>query len=325
MKLLLKFLALAGLGIPLAMADPLPSWQPGDSKSAIIDFVEATTDPASSDFVPREARIAVFDNDGTLWSEQPAYFQLLFAMDRLAALAEEDPSILTSDTLKAAAEGDLSGVMTGGMEGLEEVIAASHSGLSVEAFQSDVRDWLDEARHPDTGLAYDEMVYQPMLELLRYLRDEGYATYIVSGGGLHFIRAFAEQAYGIPPQQVIGSTGHASYEVVDGEPTMLKEAGIAFVDDGPGKPVGIDTVIGRRPVFAAGNSDGDFEMLAWTTAGEGPRFGLLVHHTDGEREVAYDRDSHIGGLARGLDEADERGWRLVDMAADWRTVYPEAP
>ncbi|MFG6158642.1 HAD family hydrolase [Halomonas sp. 1390] len=325
MNTFLKGLAVMGLGLPLAMADPLPSWQPGDARAAIIDFVEATTDPASSDFVPGPARIAVFDNDGTLWSEQPAYFQLLFALDRLSTLAEEDPALLTSDALKAAAEGDLPGVMAGGMEGLEEVIAASHAGLSVEAFQAEVRDWLDEARHPATGLAYTDMVYQPMLELLRYLRDEGYATYIVSGGGLHFLRAFAEQAYGIPPQQVIGSTGHASYQDVDDAPTILKEAGIAFVDDGPGKPVAIDTRIGRRPIFAAGNSDGDFEMLAWTTAGEGPRFGLLVHHTDGEREYAYDRDSHIGGLARGLDEADERGWRLVDMAADWRRIYPEAP
>ena len=307
-----------------ALADPLPSWENGAAKAKIVGFVEAVTDPASGDYVTPPDRIAVFDNDGTLWSEQPLYFQLFFAVERLRALAAADPSILTSDTLKAAAAGDLKTALAGGEEALLEIIAVSHSDVTVEEFIALTRAWLETARHPETGMAYSDMVYQPMLELLSYLRDEGFSTYIVSGGGIHFMRAFAEQVYGVPPENVIGSTGKSSYQVVDGVPSIIKDPGIAFIDDKAGKPVAIDTKIGKRPILAGGNSDGDFEMLEWSTSGEGPRFGLIVHHTDAEREWAYDRDSHIGRLDRGLDEAARRGWLLVDMARDWKTVYPGA-
>jgi phosphoglycolate phosphatase-like HAD superfamily hydrolase len=304
------------------VADPLPSWNAGEAKARITAFVEGVTDPASPDYVTPAARIAVFDNDGTLWAEKPVYFQFLFAMDRLREMAAADPSVLTTDVLRAAAEGDMETVAAAGEAGLLEIVSTTHSGLSVEAFIAEARAWLAEARHPETGMAYDAMVYQPMLELLRYLRDEDFKTYIVSGGGLHFIRAFSEDAYNIPPEQVIGSTGNASYAVIDGVPTITKDAGIFFLDDKAGKPLAIETRIGRRPIFVGGNSDGDFEMLEWATSGDGPRFGLIVHHTDAEREFAYDRESHVGRLDRGLDEADTRGWLLVDMAQDWQRVWP---
>ncbi len=305
-----------------ADADGLPSWNEGDAKARITGFVEAVTDPAGQDYLPPSERIAVFDNDGTLWAEQPVYFQFLFALDTLKKRAAADPSILTSDALKAAAAGDLKGALAGGEEGLIEIVTASHSGMDVETFLAEVRDWLDTARHPTTGRAYDEMVYQPMLELLSYLRDNGFKTYIVSGGGIDFMRAFAEDAYGIPPEQVIGSMGKARYDIVDGKPVIMKDPGIAFIDDKEGKPLAIIRQIGRRPVFVGGNSDGDFQMLEWSTAGDGPRFGLIVRHTDAEREWAYDRESHIGRLVRGLDEGPDRGWLIVDMAKDWARVFP---
>lgn len=300
-------------------ADPLPSWADTETKIAIISFVERVTDPDSPDYVPPADRIATFDNDGTLWAEKPVYFQLIYALDRLKEKSDADPSILTSDTLKAAAEGDLETLAAGGIDALLEVLAVTHSGMSVKAFQDDVRSWLETARHPTTGMRYDEMVYQPMLELLSYLRDQQFQTWIASGGGVHFIRAFAEAAYNIPPEQVIGSTGPTEY--ADGVVTKLP--GIDFIDDKEGKPVGIDSRIGKRPIFASGNSDGDFAMLEYTTAGDGPRFGLLLHHTDAEREFAYDREGHIGVLNRGLDEGPDRGWVIVDMANDWKQVWPE--
>lgn len=306
-----------------AAADPLPSWEDGDTKTRIVEFVDSVTDPESAHYVTPAERIATFDNDGTLWGEQPLYFQLIFAMDVIGEMAQEDPSVLTSDTLRAAAIGEYKEVIQGGKEAILEVMKVSHSGMSVDAFQTLVTDWLDTARHPRTGMAYDQMVYQPMLELLRYLRDEGFKTYIVSGGGIHFMRVFAESAYGIPPEQVIGTYTATEYRVIDGTPTIIKSPAIGFVDDKEGKPVNIDRIIGRRPIIAGGNSDGDFHMLEWTTAGSGPRLGLIVHHTDAEREYAYDRDSHIGGLERGLDEADERGWLLIDMARDWNRVWPQ--
>jgi len=305
-----------------ALADALPSWNSGDAKARITDFVERVTDPASPDYVTPAARIATFDNDGTLWAEKPVYFQFLFAIDRLREMAAADSSVLSTDLLRAAAEGDMETVAAAGEEGLLEIVSTTHSGLSVEAFVAEARAWLQEARHPQSGMAYDAMIYQPMLELLRYLRDEDFKTYIVSGGGLHFVRAFSEEVYGIPPEQVIGSTGNASYAVIDGVPTVTKDPGIFFLDDKAGKPLAIEARIGRRPIFVGGNSDGDFEMLEWATAGEGPRFGLIVHHTDAEREFAYDRDSHVGRLGRGLDEAEARGWLLVDMARDWARVWP---
>jgi phosphoglycolate phosphatase-like HAD superfamily hydrolase len=313
----------AAFATSAVLADPLPSWADTEAKTRITDFVASVTEPDSDSYVTPANRIAVFDNDGTLWGEQPVYFQLLYAMDRIARLAADDPSVLTSDVLKAAAAGDVQGVFADGETGLLEVITVSHSGVSVDAFIADVRDWLGRATHPQTGMAYDDMIYQPMLELLSFLRDEDFTTYIVSGGGVHFIRAFAEEAYNIPPEQVIGSATKTSYQIVDGVPMVVKDPQIAFIDDKEGKPVGIDAKIGKRPIFVGGNSDGDFQMLEWATAGEGARFGLIVHHTDGEREYAYDRDSHIGQLVRGLDEGPGRGWLIVDMAKDWETIWPD--
>jgi phosphoglycolate phosphatase-like HAD superfamily hydrolase len=312
--------AVVVLAVP-ALADPLPSWNDTEARAGIIEFVERVTDPASEDYVTPADRIAVFDNDGTLWSEKPIYFQGLFAIDRLREMAAEDESILSSDALRAAAQGDLSAVAAAGEAGLMEILATTHSGLKVDAFIAAARDWMASARHPGTGMAYNDMVYQPMLELLRYLRDQGFSTWIVSGGGLHFIRAFAEQAYNIPPHQVIGTTGKASYVVTDGEPAIMKDPSIFFIDDNAGKPLAIEARIGKRPILAVGNSDGDFEMLEWTTSGEGPRLRILIHHTDGEREFAYDRDSPVGRLARGLDEGPERGWLIVDMARDWARIW----
>ncbi|MEP5953598.1 MAG: HAD family hydrolase [Lentilitoribacter sp.] len=302
-----------------AVADPLPSWANTQTKSAIIEFVEQVTDPTSEKYVTPTDRIATFDNDGTLWSEQPVYFQLFYALDRLKAKAAQDPSILTSDVLKAGAAGDIQTIAKSGVEGLLEILAVSHSGMSVETFEADVIAWLADARHPVTDKPFDEMVYQPMLELLRYLRDEGFQTWIVSGGGIPFLRAFAQEAYNIPPENVIGSTTPTEY--VDGK--VMKLPGIEFVDDKEGKPVGIDSRIGKKPIFVGGNSDGDFAMLEYATGGDGPSFGLLVHHTDSEREFAYDREGHIGVLNRGLDEGPDRGWIIVDMANDWERIWPE--
>jgi phosphoglycolate phosphatase-like HAD superfamily hydrolase len=316
-------LAVLCLSTTPLLADPLPSWRDTDAKARIMDFVESVTDPQSDQYVTPPDRIAVFDNDGTLWSEKPFYFQLLYAIDRVRERAEADPSILTSDALKAAAEGDIEGVLAEGKEGLLDVLAISHSGVSVADFQADVRNWLETARHPSTGMAYNEMLYQPMLELLAYLRDAGFSTWIVSGGGVHFIRAFAAEAYGIPPHQVVGSVGPARYEA-NGAPVIVKEPGIFFINDKAGKPLAIDSQIGKRPIFAAGNSDGDFQMLEWTTAGDGPRFGMIIHHTDGAREFAYDRKSHVGKLVRALDEGPARGWLIVDMAKDWAQIWPSS-
>jgi len=317
----LFLVAFISLISPVVQANPLPSWHDTETRDQIIAFVDAVSDPASDGYVTPDDRIAVFDNDGTLWAEQPIYFQLIFAMDRLARLAQDDPAILTTPALRAAVKGDLAGVLEGGTEALVDVVNASHSGISTMDFQAAVRDWLETARHPSTGMRYDQMTYQPMTELLRYLRENGFSTYIVSGGGVHFMRAFAEQAYGIPPQQILGTYNNSTYEMVDGVPTLIKAPGVAFVDDKAGKPVNIDRIIGKRPILAAGNSDGDFAMLEWTTAGDGPRLGILIHHTDAEREWAYDRDSHIGGLRDGLDKGPGLGWIIVDMAQDWSRIY----
>ena len=316
--------ALLGLLSLGAAADPLPSWTDGEARSAIVAFVNDVTNPDGDRFVPEAERIAVFDNDGTLWAEQPVYFQLMYAIDVVAERASADASFASSGALRAAAAGDLAGVMAHGEAGLIEVVNASHSGLSVTDFQASVRDWLTSTPHPTRGRPIGSLVYQPMLELLRYLRDEGFRTYIVSGGGVDFIRAISGDSYGIPTYQVVGSVGDHEYTNVNGVPEVMKKPGITFIDDKAGKPVGIMRQIGMRPIFAGGNSDGDFEMLEWTTAGDGPRFGLIVHHTDADREWAYDRDSHIGRLDRGLDEAPARGWTVVDMKTDWRRIFPEA-
>jgi phosphoserine phosphatase len=317
---MLTALGLIALATPL-LADPLPSWSDTETKAAILEFIAAVTDPDSPDYVAPEERIAVFDNDGMLWAEQPVYFQLFYALDRLREKAAEDPSILTSDTLRAAAEGDLAAVMEGGTAALIEVVMASHADITASAFQADVAEWVGSATHPETGLAYEDMVYQPMTELLRYLRDEGFSTWIVSGGGQHFVRALAEDAYGIPPEQVVGTMGETEYQVIDGVGQIMKLPDVAFIDDKGGKPLGIDRNIGRRPIMAFGNSDGDYEMLEYVTTGEGPGLGVLLHHTDAEREWAYDRDSHVGRLARGLDDAAAQGWVVIDMAADWEVVF----
>ncbi|WP_109311848.1 HAD family phosphatase [Ruegeria sp. AU67] len=316
--------ALNSFGNFTASADPLPSWAESDSRDRIIEFVAAVTDPQRPEYVTPAERIAVFDNDGTLWAEQPVYFQLIFAMDRLAHMAKDDPSILTTPVLQAAATGDLKTVAEGGHDALIEVLNASHSGVTVDEFQSAVADWLETARHPETELPYDQMTYQPMVELLRYLRDEGFKTYIVSGGGVHFMRVFAEEAYGIPPERILGTYMDTTYDSADGGPVITKADGIAFVDDKEGKPINIERTIGRRPILAGGNSDGDFAMLEWTTTGDGLRLGVLIHHTDAEREWAYDRESPIGKLVDGLDKGPDMGWVIVDMAQDWSRIYTGA-
>jgi phosphoglycolate phosphatase-like HAD superfamily hydrolase len=309
----------------MAQADPLPSWNDTATKAAIIDFVEGVTTPGSVDFLPEADRIAVFDNDGTLWAEQPMYFQLFFALDAIRARGEADPAFLATDTLKAAAAGDLKTILAGGKAALAEVVMASHTDMTTDAFQAAVADWAATAVHPQTGLRFADMTYQPMTELLRYLRDEGFSTWIVTGGGTQFVRAIAEDAYGIPPEQVVGSLVDSEYRVIDGVGQIWKLPDLAFIDDKGGKPVGIDRNIGKRPVLAFGNSDGDYEMLEYTTTGPGPSLGLILHHTDATREWAYDRDSHIGQLARGLDDSAAKGWIMVDMAAAWARIYSGAP
>ena len=301
--------------------DPLPSWNEGPTKDALIVFIDEAQTDGSEGYIPPAERIAVFDNDGTLWSEQPMYFQLLFAVDRLKALAEEDPSLATTEPFRAVLEADRETLRTYGMKEIGEIIMRTHAGLTEEQFAGVVRDWVEQATHPRTGMKYTDMTFQPMKELLEALRNAGFKTYIVSGGGVSFMRPWVEDVYGIPPEQVVGSRVKVEYRVTEDGPALVRLPEIDLVDDKAGKPVGIYQVIGRRPVFAAGNSDGDFQMLEYTTSGPGPRFGLLVHHTDGEREYAYDRDSHIGRLERGLDEAEDRGWQVVDMARDWATVY----
>jgi phosphoglycolate phosphatase-like HAD superfamily hydrolase len=314
--------ALALTTLP-ALAQDLPSWRDTDTRTAIVEFVTSSADPKSPQFVPDADRIAVFDNDGTLWGEQPVYFQFFFALDRAKELAAADPAWASTPALQAAAAGDIKGVLAGGEAALVEVVTATHSGLTVEDFTAEAAAWIATATHPVSGKRFSEMTYQPMLELLDLLRDHGYRTYIVSGGGVDFMRAFAEDAYGIPPEQVIGSMGKASFAVVDGVAQVMKDPGIAFIDDKEGKPIAIARHIGKRPVFVAGNSDGDLAMLQWGTSGPGPRMGLIVHHTDGVRETAYDRDSAIGRLDRALDEAPAKGWVVVDMAADWARIYPD--
>ena len=303
--------------------DGLPSWKDSASKQAIIDFVEAAVDPASADFVEESERIAVFDNDGTLWAEKPLYFQALFAFERIQQLADKHPEWATEEPYASILKGDLEGALHGGEEALIELVLASHTGISTESFRAVVKDWLATSKHPTTDRHYTEMVYQPMLELLNYLRANDFKTYIVSGGGIEFMRVFSEVVYGIPPEQVIGSSVRTEYEQVDGQPAFMRKAELAFINDKAGKPLGILQHIGRRPVMAFGNSDGDFQMLEWTTAGDGPRLGLLLHHTDAQREWAYDRESHVGRLNRGLDESADRGWILVNMREDWRRVFPK--
>ncbi|HEX5031875.1 MAG TPA: HAD family hydrolase [Candidatus Eisenbacteria bacterium] len=306
-----------------AAVDPLPSWSDTAPRKAIVAFVARVSKRDSPDYVAPADRIAVFDNDGTLWAEQPLYFQAQFALDRVKALAPQHPEWKTQEPFNHLLAGDMAAFMAGGEKSLMTVVATAHSGMTTDEFQTIVKDWLRTARHPKTGRPYNRMVYRPMLELLAYLRANGFKTFIVSGGGVEFMRAFAEEAYGIPPEQVVGSQGKLRYEVRDGEPALVKLPDVQFVDDGPGKPAGIQTFIGHRPIAAFGNSDGDLQMLEWTTAGRGPRLGLIVHHTDAAREWSYDRTSHIGKLDKAWDEGKAKGWTIVSMKDDWKAIFPK--
>jgi phosphoglycolate phosphatase-like HAD superfamily hydrolase len=305
-----------------AAVDPLPSWNAGPSKTAITGFVARVTREGGPEFVPAASRLAVFDNDGTLWAEQPIYFQLAFAIDRVKQLAPQHPEWIGKQPFKGILEGDTKAVLAAGEKGLLEVIAATHAGTTTDEFAQLVSDWIRTATHPTLNRRYNELVYQPMLEVLAYLRANGFKTYIVSGGGLEFMRPWVEQTYGIPPEQVVGSRAKVEYALRDGRPELRRLAAVDHIDDGAGKPVGIHQVIGRRPLMAFGNSDGDFQMLEWTTSAPGARFALIVRHTDAAREWAYDRESHIGRLVRGLDEAPKRNWIVTDMAKEWKVIYP---
>jgi phosphoglycolate phosphatase-like HAD superfamily hydrolase len=309
---------------PVSATDPLPSWNDGDAKQSILGFVARVTDPASPDFVSEPERIAVFDNDGTLWAEKPVYFQLLFAIDRVKAMAPDHPEWTTQQPFQAVLEDDMEALLAAGEHGLIELVMATHAGMTTDEFEQVATEWLATATHPTTGRPFTEMVYQPMLEVLDYLRANGFKTFIVSGGGIEFMRPWTEAVYGIPPEQVVGSSIKTTYEVRNGEPVLVRLPELNFIDDKADKPVGINSHIGRRPIAAFGNSDGDFQMLEWTTAGTGARLGVLVHHTDGEREWAYDRESAVGRLDRGLDKAGARGWIVVSMKDDWRTIFPPA-
>ena len=324
--LLVLTLAVVGVTESLAQPDPLPSWNDGAAKQAIVDFVARVIREGGPDYVKPAERIAAFDNDGTLWAEQPVYFQVQFALDRVRALAAQHPEWKDRQPFKAVIEGDAQAVAAAGEKGLMEIMAVTHAGMTTEEFAQAAAEWLRSARHARFARPYDGLVYQPMLELLAYLRASGFKPFIVSGGGIEFMRVFAERAYGIPPEQVVGSSGVTRFEMrADGKPVLVKEPKVEFIDDGPGKPAGINRFIGRRPIFAFGNSDGDHQMLQWTAAGEGPRFMALLHHTDADREWVYDRTSPIGRLDKALDEANARGWTIVDMKRDWKKVFAFEP
>lgn len=300
---------------------PLPSWNDGPSRQAIMTFVESVTREGSSDFVPVEDRIAVFDNDGTLWSEQPLYFQMVFALDQVKVMAPDHPEWAQQQPFKAAIEGDHAALAQAGTEGLLKIVAATHTNMTTDEFSNEVKQWVEQARHPRFKQPYTSLIYAPMRELLHYLRDNGFKTYIVSGGEVEFMRAWAEKVYGIPPEQVIGSTFVTEFQMRDRKPVLVRTPKLDYNDDGPGKPVSINKFIGRQPIFAFGNSDGDLQMLQWTAAGTGKRFAGLVHHTDAKREWAYDRTSKIGRLDKALDEANKQGWVVVDMQQEWKRVY----
>lgn len=308
--------------LALAQSDPLPSWNDGRSKQSIISFVGRVTKSGDVEYVPEARRVAVFDNDGTLWAEQPIYFQVAYAMDEIKKMSGSHPEWKDKQPFKAVLDGDLKALAATGSHGLLEIMAATHSGMTTDTYNKSVVDWLRTARHPRFDRPYTDLVYQPMLEVLSYLRANGFKTFIVSGGGVEFMRRFADKSYGIPPEQIVGSSGVVKFELkADGKAELIKEPKIEFVDDGPGKPVGINRFIGRQPIFAFGNSDGDQQMLEYTASGEGPRFMGLVHHTDGVREWAYDRNSKIGKLDKALDEAAAKNWTIVDMKNDWKQIF----
>jgi hypothetical protein len=303
-------------------ADVLPSWNNTPIKKSLVEFVAKVTKAGSADYVAPAQRIAVFDNDGTLWAEQPFYFQALFAFDRVKALAPSHPEWKTQEPFASVLKGDMAGALAGGEKALVELIMATHANMTSEEFSSIVREWVTTARHPKTGLLYKEMVYLPMLEVLDYLRTNGFKTFIVSGGGIEFMRVFSQEVYGVPPEQVIGSSIKTKFELRDNVPVLVRLPEVNFIDDGAGKPVGIIQHIGQRPIAAFGNSDGDLQMLQWTCAGAGARFCLIVHHTDEKREWAYDRKSPIGKLDKALDEATAKHWTVVDMKNDWNSMFP---
>lgn len=304
------------------VTDPLPSWNEGKNKQSIIDFVNDVTNEASPNYVKPEDRIATFDNDGTLWSEQPYYFQLQFALDRIKAMAPEHPEWDKNPLITAVLNNDMKTLIGLGEKGLIDIVMISHTGISTTDFEKIVKDWINTAKHPKTNKLYKEMVFQPMLELLNYLRSNNFKTYIVSGGGVEFMRPWAEEVYGIPSEQVIGSSIKTKFNIVDGKPVLLRLPELDFVDDYEGKPIAINKFIGKRPIASFGNSDGDLPMLQWTAAGSGKRLVAYIHHTDAEREWAYDRGSPIGKLEKGLDEATAKGWTVVDMKNDWKKIYP---
>lgn len=327
MSLLRQIAAFALLVLTLpplaARADDLSSWNDGSTKQAIVDFVTAVSKEGGADYVAPGERVAVFDNDGTLWGEQPMYVQLAFALDRIKALAPEHPEWKDTEPFKSVLAGDAAGIAASGEKGLIQLVGTSHAGMTSDEFTKIASDWIETSRHPKSGKPYTSMVYQPMLELISYLKANSFEVFIVSGGGIEFMRPWTERIYGIPPENVVGSSIKSKYEVKDGKPEIMRLPDVDFVDDGPGKPVGIYTHIGRRPIAAFGNSDGDFQMLEWTTSRPGRSFGLIVHHDDADREYAYDRQSHVGKLDKGLDEGPKRGWTIVSMKNDWKQVYPE--
>lgn len=323
LRCFLLLLAILSSGNAACAADPMPSWNNGARKDAIVEFVARVTRKDSPDYVPPTERIATFDNDGCLWCEQPMYFQAFYIFDRIRELAPQHPEWKETEPFASVLKGDVKQALSGGEKALVEMLMATHAGVTAEEFAESVSHWLATARHPQTGKPYTSMVYQPMLELLDYLRANEFKVFIVSGGGIDFVRVFSEQIYGIPPERVVGSSLKSKYEVREGVPVLVKLPELDLIDDKAGKPVGIHRYIGRRPIAAFGNSDGDFQMLEYVTAGAGPRLGMIVHHTDAEREYAYDRESHVGRLVRALDEADQRRWHVVDMKQDWRQVFPK--
>jgi phosphoglycolate phosphatase-like HAD superfamily hydrolase len=320
-------LVLSGPAVMIAHAegsDPLPSWNDGPTKQRILDFVARVTKEGGPDYVAPKDRLATIDNDGTLWVEQPIYTQFAFAIDEVKAQANKHPEWKTTEPFKSILAGDMKGLAASGEKGMVEVMAATHSGMTTTDFDKTVRAWLGTAKHPRFKVLYTDLIYQPMLELLGYLRANGFKTFIVSGGGVEFMRDFADKTYGIPPEQVIGSSGVTQYQMWDASPVLVKQPKVLFVDDGPGKPEGINHFIGRQPIFAFGNSDGDKEMLEWTAVCQHLCFMGLVHHTDAVREYAYDRNSDVGKLDKALDEATAKGWTVVDMKNDWKTIFPPA-
>jgi phosphoserine phosphatase len=316
-------LADASLDASLDALAPLQSWNDGKSKIAIVDFVEKVSKEGGDDYVAPEDRIAVFDNDGTLWAEQPVYFQAIYTLDRVREMAPEHPEWKDNEPFKSVLAGDDNKALAQGEAALIEMVKATHGGMTTEEFSASVRQWIDSAKHPSSGKLLKQMVYQPMLEVLDLLRSNDFKTYIVSGGGIDFMRVFSEEVYGIPAEQVIGSSIEVKFEMRDGVPVIVREPKIGFIDDKEGKPIGIHTHIGKRPIAAFGNSDGDLQMLQWTAASKGPSLCVYVHHNDAEREWAYDRDSHIGKLDKGLDEAKAKGWTVIDMKAEWKTIFPK--